>query len=48
MTALPFDTHEAVKKLVGAGMTPDQAETVTNLLRDTRSVDLSDLATSRA
>lgn len=43
--AATFDTHDAVKKLESAGVPAGQAEAVVNLIRDTRSADLSQLAT---
>jgi hypothetical protein len=40
-----FDTLAAVKKLEGSGMPEQQAEAVVEVIRDTRSTDLSELAT---
>lgn len=40
-----MDTLGAAKKLEAAGMPVPQAEAVVELIRDTRSADLSDLAT---
>jgi hypothetical protein len=45
MNAVPSDTHEVVKELKAAGFTDDQAEAVTRVVRDARTVDLSNLAT---
>lgn len=45
MNALPFDTHEVVKELKAAGFTDAQAEAVTRVVRDARTIDLSNLAT---
>jgi hypothetical protein len=43
MTVL--DTHTIVKRLKDAGFTDVQAETVTDVLRQTRELDLSQLVT---
>ena len=45
MTAIPFDTHEFVKKLREAGFTEQQAEVLTETVRAAQSVDLAHLAT---
>lgn len=45
MNALPFDTHRVVKRLTEAGFSEPQAETVTDVLREARQSELSDLAT---
>ena len=45
MSAVLFDTHEVVTNLKAAGFTDEQAEAVTRLVRDTLTVDLSNLAT---
>ena len=45
MSAVLFDTHEVVRGLKAAGFTDEQAEAVTRLVRDARSIDLSSLAT---
>lgn len=45
MTVMTFDTHKVVKRLREAGFTDTQAETVTDVLRDTREADLSQLVT---
>jgi hypothetical protein len=45
MSAVPFDTHEAVKELKAAGFPDEQAEAVTRVVRDAQSMDLSSLAT---
>lgn len=43
--ALALDTHRFVKELKAAGFTEPQAEAVTTMMRETREVDLSALAT---
>ena len=45
MNAFSFDTHRIVKRLREAGFSDPQAETVTDVLREARSGDLSELAT---
>jgi capsule polysaccharide export protein KpsE/RkpR len=45
MSVLAFDTHRTVKRLIEAGFSSDQAETVTDVLRETRASDLAELAT---
>ncbi len=45
MNASTLDTHRAVKRLLQAGFSTEQAETVTDVLRETRELDLSELAT---
>jgi|HubBroStandDraft_1064217.scaffolds.fasta_scaffold278426_2 hypothetical protein len=45
MSAVLFDTHEVVRGLKAAGFTDEQAEAVTRLVRDSRIIDLSNLAT---
>jgi hypothetical protein len=45
MSGVLFDTHEVVRGLKAAGFTDEQAEAVTRLVRDARTVDLSSLAT---
>jgi hypothetical protein len=45
MTASVLDTHRIVKRLRDAGATERLAETVTDVLREARELDLSQLAT---
>ena len=45
MSALTLDTHRTVKRLIEAGFSSEQAETVTDVLQETRASDLADLAT---
>jgi hypothetical protein len=45
MSSVTFDTHRVVKRLTEAGFSPAQAETVTDVLQETRASDLSELAT---
>jgi hypothetical protein len=45
MSATTLDTHRTVKRLMEAGFSPEQAETVTDVLVETRALDLSELAT---
>ena len=45
MTAATFDTLRIVKRLREAGFDEKQAETVTDVLRENREADLSQLAT---
>ncbi len=45
MNSLTFDTHRVVKRLTEAGFSSAQAETVTDVLRETREFDLSGLVT---
>lgn len=45
MTAVTFDTHRIVKRLKDAGASDALAETVTDVLRETRDTDLSKLVT---
>ena len=45
MAAAVLDTHRIVKRLRDAGATEQLAETVTDVLRETRELDLSGLAT---
>ena len=45
MAAVLFDTHKVVTDLKAAGFTNEQAEAVTQAVRDAQSVDLSNLAT---
>jgi hypothetical protein len=45
MVTLAMDTHRIVKRLRDAGFSDVQAERVTDLLKETREVDLSQLAT---
>jgi hypothetical protein len=45
MSALTLDTHRTVKRLMEAGFSSDQAETVTDVLVETRAADLAPLAT---
>jgi hypothetical protein len=45
MAALTMDTHRIVKRLKDAGFTDSQAETVTDIIAETRASDLADVAT---
>ena len=45
MTTLAMDTHKVVKWLREAGFTDQQAETVTDVLREAREMDLGQVAT---
>ena len=45
MTGATIDTHGMVKRMLAAGFTPEQAETVTEILRESREADLSQLVT---
>jgi Na+/H+ antiporter NhaB len=45
MAAAVLDTHRIVQRLRAAGATEQLAETVTDVLRETRDVDLSQLTT---
>ncbi len=45
MATLTMDTHRIVKRLKDAGFTDPQAETVTDILAETRASDLADVAT---
>jgi hypothetical protein len=45
MATLTMDTHRIVKRLRDAGFTDTQAETVTDILAETRATDLADVAT---
>ncbi len=45
MSAHSLDTHRIVKRLQQAGFTDSQAETVTDVMPETREFDLSSLAT---
>jgi hypothetical protein len=40
-----MDTHRIVKRLKDAGFTDSQAETVTDIIAETRASDLADAAT---
>ena len=40
-----LDTHRLVKRLVAVGFSDDQAETVTDVVREGRETDFSTLAT---
>ena len=40
-----LDTHRIVKRLVGAGFSAEQAETVTDVVLETRELDIATLAT---
>lgn len=44
MTSATIDTHAMVKRLAAAGFTAEQAETVTDVLRESRELDLGQLA----
>jgi hypothetical protein len=45
MAAVAFDTHRIVQRLRASGFDERQAETVTDVLIETRSAELGDLAT---
>jgi len=45
MATLTMDTHRIVKRLKDAGFTDSQAETVTDIIAETRASDLADAAT---
>jgi hypothetical protein len=45
MATLTMDTHRIVKRLKDAGFTDSQAETVTDILAETRAGDLAEVAT---
>ena len=45
MAAAGLDTHRIVKRLRDAGASEQLAETVTDVLREARELDLSQLAT---
>ena len=45
MATLAMDTHRIVKRLKDAGFTDSQAETVTDIIAETRASDLADVAT---
>jgi hypothetical protein len=45
VNATTFDTYRIVKRLKDAGFSDHQAETVTDVLRESRAADLSDLVT---
>jgi len=45
MATLTMDTHRIVKRLKDAGFTDSQAETVTDIIAETRAVDFADVAT---
>jgi hypothetical protein len=46
LSATPvLDTHRIVKRLRDAGMPEQQAETWTDILRETRELDVAELAT---
>ena len=45
MNAVNFDTHRIVKRLQDVGFDERQAETVTDVFREVRQTDLSQLAT---
>jgi len=45
MSAVTFDTLRMVKRLREAGFSDVQAEAVTDMMRETREMDLSNLAT---
>jgi len=45
MNAVPFDTHKVVNTLKAAGFTNEQAEAVTEVVRDAQSLDMAQLAT---
>jgi hypothetical protein len=40
-----LDTHRLVKRLVAVGFSDEQAETVTDVVREAREADISNLAT---
>ena len=43
MNAPLFDTHQMVKRLIAAGFSDNQAETVTDVVREARQFDLENL-----
>jgi hypothetical protein len=45
MATVTLDTHRIVKRLKDAGFTDAQAETVTDIIAETRATDLADIAT---
>ena len=45
MAAITFDTHRIVKRLKDSGFSEAQAETVTDVFREVRESDLSQLVT---
>ncbi len=45
MNAVPLDTHRIVKRLIQVGFSDTQAETVTDVPRETREPDIGSLAT---
>jgi hypothetical protein len=45
MSDTSFDTHEIVKDLKAAGFTDEQAEAVTRVVKNARTIDLRSLAT---
>lgn len=45
MNIAAMDTHKIVKRLESAGFKPEQAEAVTDILRESRDADFSQLAT---
>lgn len=45
MTAVAFDTYALVRRLKASGLSEDQAEAITGVLRDGRETDLALLAT---
>jgi hypothetical protein len=45
MSDVSFDTHAIVKDLVAAGFTDEQAEAVTRVVKNARTIDLWNLAT---
>lgn len=47
MNTVAMDTHKIVKRLEQAGFQPLQAEAVTDILKETRELDLSSLATKQ-
>lgn len=47
MNTVAMDTHKIVKRLEQAGFEPRQDEAVTDILRESRELDLSSLATKQ-
>lgn len=45
MTALTFDTHFFIKKLINDGIPEKQAEAIVEFVRETREVDFNVVAT---
>ena len=45
MATLTMDTHRIVKRLKDAGFTDSQAETVTDIIAETRTADVASIAT---